>query len=220
MFLMLETSSFSENPFTLTKLSVYLSIVTHKTCRKTYISPPITLFDCRMARPVTIFMRRTQCSTTPQMLWYSTKIIVTAQSHPLPAAIAASEWKGLFFPSKVNTCNVIRNWKISEKNGLLDLLWSILTIILRSGTSHLLSFVFVSSGGSRLYTLDFLHVLFSCWSFPFTCTWIFAELANLLLFRFPLSYISFSKVVVFVMIELILVHSSRCSSCLGLLISV
>lgn len=176
---MLETSSFSENPFTLPKLFVYLSIVTHKTCGKTYVSPSITLFDCRTARPVTILMRRTWWSTTPQMLWYSTKIIVTAQSHPLPA-IAASEWKGLFSPSKVNTCNVIRNWKISEKNGRLNLLWSLLKIILRSGTSHLLSFVFVSSSGSRLYSLDFLHVLFSCWSFPFTCTWIFAELANLL----------------------------------------
>lgn len=159
------------------------------------------------------------------MLWYSTKIIVTAQSHPLPA-IAASEWKGLFSPSKVNTCNVIRNWKISEKNGRLNLLWSILKIISRSVTSHLLSFVFVSSSGSRLYSLDFLHVLFSCWSFPFTCTWIFSELANLLngyfrnLLRFPLSDVSFSRVVVFVMIELTLVHSSRCSSCLGLLISV
>ena len=157
------------------------------------------------------------------MLWYSTKIIVTAQSHPLPA-IAASEWKGLFSPSKVNTCNVIRNWKISEKNGRLNLLWSILKIISRSVTSHLLSFVFVSSSGSRLYSLDFLHVLFSCWSFPFTCTWIFAELANLLnailgIF-FAFHYVSFSKVVVLVMIELILVHSSRCSSSLGLLISV
>lgn len=88
--------------------------------------------------------------------------------------------KGPFFPIKGKSCNVIRNWKISEKNGRLNLLWSILKIISRSGTSHLLSFVFVSSSGSRLYSLDFLHVLFSCWSFPFTCTWIFAELANIL----------------------------------------
>lgn len=162
---MLETSSFSENPFTLTKLSVYLSIVTHKSCRKTYISPSIKLFDFRTARSVTILMRRTQWSTTPQMLWYSTKIIVTAQSHPLPA-IAASWWKGLFSPSKVNTCNVILNWKNQWKKWSSGSVVKYLKIILRSWTSHLLSFVFVSSSGSRLYSLDFLLVLFSCWSFP------------------------------------------------------
>ena len=99
-FLTLGTSSFTKNPVLWLSWSLY-TLVTKKTYPKTYVSPSITLFDCRTARPVTILMRSTQWSRTPQVLCYSTKIIVTAQSHLLPA-IAASEWKGLLSLSKVN----------------------------------------------------------------------------------------------------------------------